>query len=99
MCRGSMGRLETAQSGEMCRVQEKLGQPENRGSQGMDLCGIAVAGGGGSLGNLMRQAGQGDSQAQERSERGGSVERGHDEPPVLRGLSWTSQPLLPDREG
>lgn len=50
MCRGSMGRLETAQSGEMCRVQEKLGQPENRGSQGMDLCGIAVAEGGGGGG-------------------------------------------------
>lgn len=70
MCSGSKGRLETAQSGEVCSVQERLGQPENRGSQGMDLCGMAV-GGQGSLGNLMRQAGQGDSQAQEWSQSGG----------------------------
>lgn len=59
---GERGDWKPHNLGRRGSVRQKLGQPENRGSQGMDLCGIAVGareGEGGGLGNLRRQAGAG----------------------------------------
>lgn len=53
---GARGDWKPHNLGRCGSVQQKLGQPENRGSQGMALCGIAV-GARGSLGNPMRQVG------------------------------------------
>lgn len=46
MCRGSMGRLETAQSGEMCRVQESWGSLKTGALRGWICVGLQWGGAG-----------------------------------------------------
>lgn len=88
---GERGDWKPHNLGRCGSVQQKLGQPENRGSQGMDLCGIAVGaweGEGGGTGES-DEAGEGRERGKHRSGvKGGScVERVRNGTSFLVGLS------------